>query len=577
MRARPGQGSSRRMLRLSGVAAAALVAGLVPSVNSSAGSPNYVTSLRYSCRFPMEVIPVTAVIRPQFPAQGHPGSAVQPDSVDVELTLPRSAVVPGSGAAAVAVDADLAVGVVQGSDSSQVQWSGLTGPAANVGAGSTDVTLGVSGRPPTVTAGEGGTVLFTAGTLSLDVTSAPASTSAGTGAAPAKSATPVASMVPTPAASPPASIAPVMPTESSSAPTSADASPSGTSSAPVSAPASPPGSPAASPSAPPSTPASGSSEPGETRAVCTLDPGQQGVLGSVPVVAGGAVRGAQLTVPGVDSGVSTCPPMPTGSLDPKQVPPAPPGAIVVNVPQQAWQEECAFAVGWSNIGKQGEATVVNDPNQHPALAALATARHVFHFGSNPYFEVDEVGSLSLPPSQTTFLSFGFMPTSATLTFQSVSPLTVVVVGYGASEKQPVNTTISGYQQIAISNVKVNGVQLDVGPNCRTSTPVHLLLHGRADSFMPGGGDGLPDYVVTAGGPLYQTDLYIPPFTGCGTGGQNLDALFTAAVSGSDNSLYFEQGPACIPSAQYQCLPEIGLPSLPSASSSKPASTPDARR
>ncbi|MBF9069279.1 hypothetical protein I2501_14730 [Streptacidiphilus sp. NEAU-YB345] len=494
---------------------------------------------------------------------------MQPDSVDVELTLPRSAVVPGSGAAAVAVDADLAVGVVQGSDSSQTQWSGLTGPAANVGAGSgSEVTLGVSGRPPTVTAGEGGTVLFTAGTLSLDVTSAPASTSAGTGATPAKAPVPAASTLPAPAEA--SSAAAGTPSLSASAATSASASPSGTPSATVSAPGSTPGSPPASP--PASTPPTG---PVTTQVGCTLDPGQQGTIGAVPVVGGGVGRVGQLTVPGVDSHVSTCPPLPTGSLDPRQLPPVPPGALVHTFPEQ---EECAFAVGWANIGKQGEATAVNDPNQHPTLASLSTVRVVEVLPSkpNPYLELDSLGNLNLPPSQTTFLTFGFMPTSATLAFQSLSPLTVVTTGW-SSLKQPSITTISGYQEMTISNVKVNGVPLDVGPDCRTSTPVHLELHGRADSYLPGGGDGLPDYVVTAGGPLYETGFYIPPFTGCGSNGQNYDSLFTAAVSGSDNSLYFEQGPACLPQAHYQCLPEIGLPSLPSATSSKPAITPKARR
>ncbi|MEY9844256.1 hypothetical protein ABH940_001323 [Streptacidiphilus sp. BW17] len=560
------------MLRLSGVAAAALVAGLVPSMNSSAGSANYVTSLRYSCRFPTGVVPVTAVVRPQFPEPGHPGSAVQPDSVDVELTLPRSAVAPGSGAAVVAVDADLAVSVVQGSGSSQMQWSGLTGPAANVGAGSSDVTLGLSGRPPTVTAGEGGTVLFTAGTLSLDVTSVPASTSAGTAATPASAPAPAASMLPAPATVSPSTAA-ATPSMSASAATSASASPSGTPSATVSAPASAPGSPPASP--PASTPPTG---PVTTHVVCALDPGQQGILGSVPVVGGGGGRAAQLVVPGVDSHVSTCPPLPTGSLDPRQLPPVPPGAIVRSFPEVP---ECAFAVGWSNIGKQGEATAVNDPYQRPALASLSTVREVLVLPNkpNPYFEIDSLGNLTLPPSQTTFLTFGFMPTSATLTFQPVSPLTVVATGWGPALKQASNTTISGYQEISISNVKVNGVPLDVGPDCRTSAPVHLELHGRADSYLSGGGDGLPDYTVTAGGPLYQTDLYIPPFTGCASNGQNYDALFTAAVSGSDNSLYFEQGPACLPLSHYQCLPEIGLPNLPSisASSTELGITPKARR
>ncbi len=91
-----------------------------------------------------------------------------------------------------------------------------------------------------------------------------------------------------------------------------------------------------------------------------------------------------------------------------------------------------------------------------------------------------------------------------------------------------------------------------------------MLHGRQDSYLPGGGDGLPDYSIQGGGPLSQTDLYVPPFTGCGTHGEDLDALFTAAVSGPGNSLNLIQGPLCTPTSDQPngCEPGIVVPDPP---------------
>ncbi|BFV60329.1 hypothetical protein KCMC57_up54330 [Kitasatospora sp. CMC57] len=288
---------------------------------------------------------------------------------------------------------------------------------------------------------------------------------------------------------------------------------------------------------------------------------------AAPGRATAGVRAAQV----LHSGVNTCPDPPIGDLDQARLPPVPPGAMVLPFPDMdpfPPTPACAFAVGFANVHKLGQASVVNDPERRPALAGLNLTRRFVTLwdpepGQQPYFEADSLGYLKLPPSDTTFLTYGFMPTTAKMELIPEGLLTIVATG-NSDWDQPAEFTIGGYQSLRIYDVKINGTPLDVGPNCRTVRPVNLELKGRQDDYLPGGGDGKPDYTLQGGGPLAQRDLTIPPFTGCGTGGENLDRLFTAAVSGPGNTLNLIQGAICTPTSDQPngCEPEIELPPLP---------------
>jgi len=95
------------------------------------------------------------------------------------------------------------------------------------------------------------------------------------------------------------------------------------------------------------------------------------------------------------------------------------------------------------------------------------------------------------------------------------------------------------------------------------TPVDVVLKGRKDEQLPGGGDNKPDYDIQDGGPLVDKNLTIPPFTGCASHGENFNALLTAAISGSGNTLNLVQGRICDPlNAPELCQPEIQIPPLP---------------
>jgi hypothetical protein len=87
----------------------------------------------------------------------------------------------------------------------------------------------------------------------------------------------------------------------------------------------------------------------------------------------------------------------------------------------------------------------------------------------------------------------------------------------------------GSVNVRISNVLVDQVPLNVGPNCHSAVPMHLNLVGLS-----------PKYTLFQGGPLNGT-VTVPPFTGCGTGGDNLDPLLTGMISGPGNKINQIQG------------------------------------
>jgi hypothetical protein len=108
--------------------------------------------------------------------------------------------------------------------------------------------------------------------------------------------------------------------------------------------------------------------------------------------------------------------------------------------------------------------------------------------------------------------------------------------------------------IRMSHVMVNGTPLDVGPNCRIATPITLKLFGSTGSAVP--------YLVDRGGRL-EGKVDIPPFVGCGVG-DNLDALFTAAVSGKGNFIRIIQAEVCDPAVQTDPAARLRTPCPPGA-------------
>ncbi|MFJ2955756.1 DUF6801 domain-containing protein [Streptomyces sp. NPDC087270] len=574
----------RRVVQLAGVAAAALLAGLLPGTDSAAsGEPDGV-SLAYTCQFGAGQDPqdISVGIKQAYPADGTVGKPIQPGDLTLTVGIPRAAVtalVPAE-ADTLSGSTDMKTNITQGTSRTVVIWPDLTAKSTTV-AGSGDLDLVLTGKVPGVAVTAGGDLVFAAG--DLDLTLHPQS-AAGT---PSDPGTPTAD--------------PSTPADSGTGGSSSDDS-GAVSPSDISGNA-PAGSGSGSGSG---TVASGSAAGSLTdiTGLCAAKAGQDITLGTVTVPGGtsstpssGTSTGAtgtsgtpsgspssspsagssptntRTTIVPLDtspphSGRTTCDAVPHGELDPKRLPPVSPQAIVLPLPSMPPFPDarmCAYAVGFSNVNKLTGAMIINDPNAHPVLADVNSGRRKVLDYTNEYVEVDSLLSFAPPPSHATFLTYGFVPTSAEVDFVPKGLMTVVQTG-DDYYNEPILTTIGGYQDIRIHDVKINGVTLDVGPNCHTATPVDVVLKGRKRPSTDTSTGGLPNYDIVDGGPLVDDNLTVPPFTGCGTHGENLDALFTASLSGSGNTLNMVQAPICSPddgTTPQNCTePDIPLPQLP---------------
>lgn len=201
----------------------------------------------------------------------------------------------------------------------------------------------------------------------------------------------------------------------------------------------------------------------------------------------------------------------------------------------------AYMAGFSNVNKLHGATLLGVENgETTGHVLLELAYMVIIDPCTPGVldvlsrgQLDYHGEHALPPAKATFLTFGFMPTSATLELTSPEGTDLEIDshsffdGTGFQEQSTVVSQLS----IRIHDVLVNGQPLDVGPRCESATPMTVTLLGKA-----------PDYTVNTGGPLTGTAT-IPPFSGCGVG-EDLDPIFNASISGPGNFMKLIQGVPC---------------------------------
>ena len=258
-----------------------------------------------------------------------------------------------------------------------------------------------------------------------------------------------------------------------------------------------------------------------------------------------------------------CPKQPKGGykLNPRfKPPPFPKGKhIVVHRPTPSLG--CAFAVGYADVRKLNGASRLG-----PVTVAATVAIKVdYNFATSTYFQEDSAGELDyrscvkgkctikhgLPPTQATFLAFGFVPATATMHLDEIGTLDLFGVGTTTALKVQFSWAV---MRLSISNVKVNGVPLNVGPNCQTVRPVTIELLGRA-----------PGYALQTGGPL-DGNVNIPAFKDCGVG-ENLDPLFgtmrhgvlVGSISGPRNFSILTQGSLCTPASDSGCPPRLPRP------------------
>ncbi|MER5945315.1 DUF6801 domain-containing protein [Streptomyces sp. NPDC001904] len=249
----------------------------------------------------------------------------------------------------------------------------------------------------------------------------------------------------------------------------------------------------------------------------------------------------------------TCGPRPTGEPDISQAPPPPIPAEAEPVIGGGFGG-CAYAAGLATVRKQNGSMIINDPSASPALMNVSGAFQAVGVQDpvtgDQYSRYDSIAKLSLPDADSTFLSFGFVPVSAKVAFTTG----MVSISTG-NLKAPFDAfaAVTFMQSLRIKSVKVNGTTLPVGPNCHTKD-FRVTLRGIIND------DGSGTYTNVLFGGLLTGKVTIPEFTGCGTGGENLNPLFTAAISGPDNQISMNQAMVCAPEYGFGCPP--AMPTLP---------------
>ncbi|MER7489549.1 DUF6801 domain-containing protein [Streptomyces sp. NPDC126497] len=487
---------SRARTRGAAVAAFVVLAALVPAAASALGTQEVDLELPYVCDLPSGKRAATARISATFPDRVERGEAFSPTGVTTAVELPAEAVADLTALGAVTARAAtrLTVGVAQGEATAEATWHGTAQPVALPDSG--PLTPTATGDVPTVTGRGDGDLRFSAGNLAVDL-----ALGAADGAA---------------------------------------------------------------------------TDPGSLTVACSPagDAPEGGLLATVPVGTDAAGPSGSPSASGAPSGA----PDPSSGTTPRdgrgdrapEVAANPPGSAADrDAPPCAYDEENpfeplsmnAYITGYSNVKKLKGASLL------PVSCVLLETKEMlaepdeqgnFVVTIKAEGELHHEGRMRTPPFRSTFLSFGFVPTTATMVLEQTGPMTVrfdtVYIGADIEAETFVRIPL----RLRVLDLEVNGTPLDVGSGCRTEKPLrsaepdpanhpgdHLVMYGKGEQKYAEDATG---YMLLSGGPL-TGEATIPAFTGCGSsGGENLDRLLTASVSGPGNYIKQIQGQTCTPSA-----------------------------
>ncbi|OXM63836.1 hypothetical protein CF165_29290 [Amycolatopsis vastitatis] len=278
------------------------------------------------------------------------------------------------------------------------------------------------------------------------------------------------------------------------------------------------------------------------KVACTLDDGQKTTLGKVlvlPKETPGTKRKQSAALGGVKA-MDEEPPPPNMYIQPM-------GLVSV--------------ITQSTVKKLG-ATVVSTPSL------------VLNGYINVNVDTGDVwitGATAFAPVTATFLGFGFVPATATVEFLPVdyqnSKLVAVKGDLYFSEAGVPSMRATVEAKARMSHAEINGVPLDLGPDCVTKTAITLKVSGPYDPLDPTG-EGRVD-TTEAGG------FTLPGFTGCGAAGQDLNPLLEGMSSGDGNQavVYLYNLAGCTEPDPANCGPHTNPPgSGPSAAMAKKAAT-----
>ncbi|MCX4775547.1 DUF6801 domain-containing protein [Streptomyces sp. NBC_01264] len=513
---RPALRTTRVRARGAAIAAFVALAPLIPSAAAAVGPQEISAELPYDCALSSGPQRVAVRVTATFPGRATVGKAIRPTGVTTTVELPAGAVADLTALKATTVvpETRLTLDVAQRGAKAQALWrgTGAAKPVAVPAEGS--LRLGTTGEAPAVTAVANGDLTFTATDLGVDL---------ALGTADGAPATPASLSLSCTLAKDAdghglLATVPVVPATSTPVPTPSP-TPSGSPSPSDSA---APGS--GRPTAPASPTVSGS--PKGPSAPRTPTEGAKGRTGPAPKVGNAGSSAAR--------------------------PPAPP-CVKKNPTDKSLN---AYITGYANVRKLNGASLipvscVQIEQGDPEIAFPPDGTLHLLQKSDAY--LDYQGRKQTPPFKATFLTFGFTPTTATMILEQAGPMTVASDVLLVFPDNIAETYVRAPLVLRVLDVEVNGTRLDVGPSCRTQTPLsspepdpatypgpHLVMLGKGQLIN---GTDATGYVLTSGGPL-TGEVTIPAFTGCGAGGEDLDRLLTASISGPGNHIKQIQGQTC---------------------------------
>ncbi|MFJ9571440.1 DUF6801 domain-containing protein [Streptomyces bacillaris] len=486
--------AARRPLHLALGGALVVATALIPSAESVAADQTSEVTVPYTCPFPSGTEQVDVEVKAVLPVTARTGETIRPQDVSVEVPLPRSALTRFTAleAATLSATAELTVRNTNGEHTADASWQQLEAPEVALppqgegenGSENTDadgVVLTATGEVPTVAFGTPDPATLAPAGLTLTLASF---TEDGAPTTP-----PHLTVVCAPADDKERPLARITVRDGAS----------------------------------PTTPAPDPTTPGEDPAEPTAPP----------------VRPAPGLDPDAHRKIEDLTEARLEALDDEN-----PGSCPIEIPPE-WIMTTAetYAAGYANAVKLDGAAALG-----PAfMKVVLNKRYINDSCASTVDVTSEVefeyeGKRQLPPTKATFLSYGFMPTTATMVLEQVGPPAVVQTHTVTNTPTyPEESTVTAQLSMRLYDVEVNGVPLDVGPNCRTERPFEQVLRGYGQSYPPAG------YLVATGGNLTGY-AHIPPFKGCGVG-ENLDPLFTSAISSvgkkADNYTKMTQAPLCV--------------------------------
>ncbi|WP_410671104.1 DUF6801 domain-containing protein [Amycolatopsis sp. cmx-4-68] len=164
------------------------------------------------------------------------------------------------------------------------------------------------------------------------------------------------------------------------------------------------------------------------------------------------------------------------------------------------------------------------------------------------------GELSFTPVTVTYLGYGFLPISATVEFLPDDYRHAKMI---SSKGSLVDGILYNHLDVRsrLSDVKVNGVPLDAGPDCVSESTISIDMSGEYGPFEGGEIRTDPDNPD----PKYR-GFTLPPFRNCGAA-EKLSSLFTGQNSGSGNQAAAKLAiiQPCFEADHRNCPPTIPIP------------------